>query len=189
MSNTVSVYKCTKRRISGGFVSVAFLLCCILSSSSVCISLHLCLMTSIDPCTPIHPAPSSTQTASLSAVGVSEGGHCQVVFEKHAVSFFSSLALKDKIAGARNITWPSSKNNNINACFWRLFIKVLHFSFQLSSVLTFLWGNLRVWMVEVGIGVYLKTHRTLICSSQISLFATWTHRKHPFSVSCYQLSC
>lgn len=57
-------------------------------ASSVCFSLHLCLMTSIDPRTPIHPAPSSTQTASLSAVGVSEGGYCQVVFEKHAAFFF-----------------------------------------------------------------------------------------------------
>ncbi|KAI9514998.1 hypothetical protein NQZ68_028950, partial [Dissostichus eleginoides] len=39
-------------------------------------------MTSIDPCAPIHPAPSSTQTESLSSSGVSEGAHCQVVFEK-----------------------------------------------------------------------------------------------------------
>lgn len=51
-------------------------------ASSVCISLNLCSMTSIDPCAPIHPAPSSTQTGSLSSSGVSEGAHCQVVFEK-----------------------------------------------------------------------------------------------------------
>lgn len=66
-------------------------------ASSVCISLHLCLMASIDPCTPIHRVPSSTQTAGLSVQGVSEGGHCQVVFAKHACFFFSSFRAKTRL--------------------------------------------------------------------------------------------
>ena len=57
-------------------------------ASSVCVALHLCLMAFIDPCTPIHPHPSSTQTGSLLVVGVSKDSHFQGVFEKQAVFFF-----------------------------------------------------------------------------------------------------
>lgn len=64
---------------------------------------------SIDPCAPIHPAPSSTQTASLSAVGVNEGGHCQVVFEKQAVvGFFSFFTQRPNLWERGNISWQLS---------------------------------------------------------------------------------
>lgn len=147
-------------------------------ASSVCISLHLCLMTSIDPCTPIHLAPSSTQTTSLSAVGVSEGGHCQVVFEKH---FSPSTLLKGKIGGPGKISWLSSKNNPRHKCLF--FVRCIFPS--TSWFIRSVWPSCgEIWggsMAELGIAeksgnARLGTRRTLICSSQISLSATWTHQ-------------
>lgn len=69
------------------FVSVASLLCCILSSF-LCAHLPQSLL--YDLYRPLHSHPSwPLLHTDGRAAGVSEGGHCQVVFEKHSASFLS----------------------------------------------------------------------------------------------------
>lgn len=113
---------------------------------------------SIDPCAPIHPAPSSTQTASLSAVGVSEGGQCQVVFEKQAVvGVFSFFTQRPNLWERGNISWQLS-----------------------SAPLAVPCDEFFNWVAGLGTTTFRNTHI-------LSPFGRWTHHAYDLVLVFHEL--
>lgn len=96
-------------------------------------------------------------------------------------TFLAPTLLKDKIGGLGKISWLSSKNNPRHKCLFFVCCIFPSTSWFIHSVWPSCeekWGGS---MAELGIAkksgnARLGTRRTLICSSQIWLSATWTHQ-------------